>query len=29
LRSKGVANPEELLLEDDEFRKKFIEYIAV
>ncbi|MEK6280893.1 MAG: glycosyltransferase [Acidobacteriota bacterium] len=29
LRSKGVANPEELLLEDDEFREKFMGYITV
>jgi len=29
LRSKGVANPEELLMEDDEFREKFIGYITV
>lgn len=29
LKSQGVKNPEELLLEDDEFRKKFIAYISV
>jgi glycosyltransferase involved in cell wall biosynthesis len=29
LRSQGVENPEELLLEDDELRKKFIGYISV
>ena len=29
LRSQGVENPEELLLEDDELRKKFIAYISV
>ena len=29
LRSQGVKNPEELLLEDDEFREKFMAYISV
>jgi len=29
LRSQGVESPEELLLEDDELRKKFISYISV
>lgn len=29
LRSQGMKNPEELLLEDDEFRKKFMAYISV
>lgn len=29
LKSQGIKNPEELLLEDDEFRKKFIGYISV
>jgi glycosyltransferase involved in cell wall biosynthesis len=29
LRSQGVESPEELLLENDQFRKKFIAYISV